>query len=150
MDITATLIVLTVVSVFIEVDFLSSLHAHAIIIKKIVDDLEQCFSDTKEKHCRAILDDQHQASAIRDSNMKELLNSFITLVKPGLYPYHRTFEVTSRAFKTLRKDDIKTAQNAKRVIDGYDEMMVVYKKWHNCLYREIRKRYLYIKRFCHN
>ncbi len=147
-----------------EVDFLSSLHAHAIIIKKIVDDLEQCFSDTKEKHCRAILDDQHQASAIRDSNMKELLNSFITPVdRESIYrvitqldwiaisirhfvmeakaygitrldqDYTRIIEhlklqaeLLSAGFQTLRKDDIKTAQNAKRVRDSYDEMIVVY------------------------
>ncbi len=63
-----------------EVDFLSSLHTHAMTIKKIVDDLEQCFSYAKEAHCHAIVEDQHQASAVRDSNMKELLDAFITPV----------------------------------------------------------------------
>ena len=69
-----------------EVDFLSSLSQQAIIIKKIIDDLEHCFSEGKEKHCQAILEDQHQASQIRDSNMKELLNTFITPIdKESIY-----------------------------------------------------------------
>ncbi len=147
-----------------EVDFLSSLHTHAMIIKKIVDDLEQCFSHAKEEHCRAILDDQHQSSAIRDSNMKELLNSFITPVDResiyrvitqldwiaismrhfvleakayGMTQLDREYtamighlklqaELLSAGFKTLRKDDKKTAQSAKRVRESYDEMMDIY------------------------
>ncbi len=147
-----------------EVDFLSSLSAHAMIIKKIVDDLEHCFLDAKEAHCTAILEDQHQADKIRDTNMKELLNSFITpidresiyrviteldwiaisirhFVKEAKayklkeldqeYPImieHLKLqaELLTAGFKTLKKDDEKTAQSAKRVRDTYDDLMNVY------------------------
>ena len=61
-----------------EIDFLSALHTHAMIIKKIIDDFEKCFIKEDEKHCQFILEDQHQAKEIRDSNMKNLLNVFIT------------------------------------------------------------------------
>ena len=61
-----------------EIDFISALHSHAMIIKKIIDDLEKCFISEDDTHCLAILDDQHQAKKIRDNNMKDLLNVFIT------------------------------------------------------------------------
>ena len=147
-----------------EVDFLSSLSAHAMIIKKIVDDLEHCFLDAKEAHCRAILEDQHQSDKIRDTNMKELLNSFITPIdRESIYrviteldwiaisirhfvkeakAYHikeldqeypimiehlkLQAELLAAGFKTLKKDDEKTAQSAKRVRDTYDDLMDVY------------------------
>ncbi len=61
-----------------EIDFLAALDEHAMIIKKITDDLQKCFIEDNEKSCQAILQDQHQAQAIRDKNMKNLLNVFIT------------------------------------------------------------------------
>lgn len=61
-----------------EIDFLSALDEHAMIIKHIVDDLQKCFIEANEKSCQAILQDQHNAQAIRDQNMKNLLNVFIT------------------------------------------------------------------------
>lgn len=61
-----------------EIDFISALHTHAMSIKKIIDDLEKCIIKKNEKHCRAILEVQHQAKKIRDNNMKDLLNVFIT------------------------------------------------------------------------
>lgn len=61
-----------------EIDFLSALDEHAMIIKHIVDDLHKCFIESNEKSCQAILNDQYQAQAIRDKNMKNLLNVFIT------------------------------------------------------------------------
>jgi uncharacterized protein Yka (UPF0111/DUF47 family) len=147
-----------------EIDFLSALNNHAMIIKKIVDDLEACFSHAKEEHCRAIIEDQHQASKIRDENMRELLNSFITPIdRESIYRVItqldwiaisvRHFVIEAKAyevkkldeeytimiehlklqaelltagFKTLRKDDKKTAQSAKRVRDAYDDLMDVY------------------------
>ncbi len=61
-----------------EIDFLAALDEHAMIIKQITDDLQKCFIEANEKSCQAILQDQHQAQAIRDKNMKNLLNVFIT------------------------------------------------------------------------
>lgn len=61
-----------------EIDFLSALDEHAMIIKHIVDDLQKCFIEANEKSCQAILHDQHKAQAIRDKNMQNLLNVFIT------------------------------------------------------------------------
>ena len=61
-----------------EIDFLAALNEHAMIIKHIADDLQKCFIESHEKSCQAILHDQHQAQAIRDKNMKNLLNVFIT------------------------------------------------------------------------
>lgn len=61
-----------------EIDFISAMQAHAMIIKHIVDDLQKCFIEENESHCQSILHDQHKAQAIRDKNMKHLLNVFIT------------------------------------------------------------------------
>jgi len=147
-----------------EVNFLSSLSTHAMIVNKIVDDLDNCFSHAKEEHCKAILEDQHQASAIRDNNMKELLNTFITPIdRESIYrvvteldwiaisirhfvieakAYHikqldpeyiiiigklkLQAELLAAGFKTLRKDDKKTARSTKRVRDSYDDLMDIY------------------------
>ncbi len=61
-----------------EIDFLAALDTHAMIINKIMHDLEKCFIQQDEAHCQSILNDQHQAGEIRDTNMKDLLNVFIT------------------------------------------------------------------------
>lgn len=61
-----------------EIDFISALQEHAMIIKYIVDDLQKCFIDANDESCQAILHDQHKAQKIRDKNMKNLLNVFIT------------------------------------------------------------------------
>ncbi len=61
-----------------EIDFISAMHRHAEAIKKITDDLEKCFIKQKSKYCRNILDDTHQAAKIRDENMQNLLQTFIT------------------------------------------------------------------------
>ena len=61
-----------------EIDFLAALNEHAMIIKQITDDLQKCLIEANKKSCQAILHDQHQAQAIRDKNMKNLLNVFIT------------------------------------------------------------------------
>ena len=63
-----------------EVDFLTALNEHFMAIKKITDDLYKCFLEKNEASCYAILEDQHQAKEIRDNNMKNLLNTFITPV----------------------------------------------------------------------
>ncbi|WP_178862805.1 DUF47 domain-containing protein [Thiomicrorhabdus cannonii] len=61
-----------------EVDFLGALNLHAQAIKRITHDLQACFIDGNETSCQAVIEDQHQAKNIKDTNMNELLNSFIT------------------------------------------------------------------------
>lgn len=149
-----------------EIDFLSALNEHAMIIKHIVDDLQKCFIQSNEKSCQAILDDQHQAQSIRDKNMKNLLNVFITpidresiyrviteldwiaisirhfLIEAKSYQIDEGNEVYNALIKkiqlqaelltagfiTLKNNHKKTAQNAKRVRDTYDELMDIYVK----------------------
>lgn len=61
-----------------EVDFLEGLEAHSLSVHKITRDLYLCFIEEKEENCNAILNDEHEAQYIRDKNMKELFNAFIT------------------------------------------------------------------------
>jgi len=61
-----------------EVDFIKGLQEHAHIIETIIDDLLRCFAQKDDKYCKAILHDEHEAKKIRDKNMNELLNAFIT------------------------------------------------------------------------
>ncbi|MDX1796194.1 MAG: DUF47 family protein [Hydrogenovibrio sp.] len=61
-----------------ETDFLTGMQQHAESIKKITQDLHDCFINGDESSCQAIIDDQHRAQEIKEANMNELLNSFIT------------------------------------------------------------------------
>ncbi|WP_345991337.1 DUF47 family protein [Sulfurimonas sp. HSL-1716] len=61
-----------------EVDFVASLQEHSAIIHDIISDLHRCFVDMDAKSCSAILQDEHKAQEIREKNMNELLNAFIT------------------------------------------------------------------------
>ncbi len=61
-----------------EVDFIKGLHEHAGVIQTIIDDLLHCFTQKDSSRCEKIKHDQQQAKAIRDRNMSELLNAFIT------------------------------------------------------------------------
>jgi uncharacterized protein Yka (UPF0111/DUF47 family) len=147
-----------------EVDFLSALNEHSMIIKDITDDLYKCFLESNTQSCDAILEDQHKAREIRDTNMKELLNTFITpfdresiyrvitqldwiaisirhfVIETQAYNIHKLdkeygviiqhiqlqAELLTAGFKTLKTNQEKTAQSAKRVRDTYDELMDIY------------------------
>lgn len=147
-----------------EVDFLSALNEHSMIIKNITDDLYKCFLESNTQSCEAILEDQHKAKEIRDTNMKELLNTFITpfdresiyrvitqldwiaisirhfVIETQAYNINHLdkeygviikhiqlqAELLTAGFKTLRSNQEKTAQSAKRVRDTYDELMDIY------------------------
>jgi uncharacterized protein Yka (UPF0111/DUF47 family) len=61
-----------------EVDLIRYLQEHAAIIETIISDLMRCFGQKDCTCCQAILNDEHQAKQIRDRNMNELLNAFIT------------------------------------------------------------------------
>jgi uncharacterized protein Yka (UPF0111/DUF47 family) len=61
-----------------EVDFISALVEHSIVIDSIVNALYLCFIDAKEERCQDILANEHQAQEIKKRNMEELLNTFIT------------------------------------------------------------------------
>ena len=61
-----------------EVDCISGLQSQSLIVHKIIKELYQCFIDANEQSCNAILDDEHQAQAVREKNMNELLDTFLT------------------------------------------------------------------------
>ncbi len=147
-----------------EVDFVSALDEHSMIIKKITDDLYKCFLESNAASCKAILEDQHKAKNIRDTNMKELLNTFITpfdresiyrvitqldwiaisvrhfVIETQAYNINKLdeeygliikhiqlqAELLTAGFKTLKSNQQKTADNAQRVRDTYDELMDLY------------------------
>ena len=61
-----------------EVDFLSALQTQSKNITTITQNLYECF--IKKRGCNEILKVQNEASIIRDKNMQELLNVFITQI----------------------------------------------------------------------
>lgn len=61
-----------------EVDFITALQKHSLIIDNITQELYLCFIEANEDSCQAILDDEHQAQEIKEKNMNELLDTFIT------------------------------------------------------------------------
>ncbi|WP_319381080.1 DUF47 family protein [Thiomicrorhabdus sp.] len=61
-----------------EVDFLGALNLHVQAIRRIAHDLQACFIQGDAKCCQAVMDDEHQAKSIKENNMNELLDSFIT------------------------------------------------------------------------
>ena len=147
-----------------EVDFLSALNEHSMTIKKITDDLYKCFLQNDNRSCEAILQDQHKAKEIRDTNMKNLLDTFITpFDRESIYrvitqldwiaisirhfvieikAYNITqldekhailikqiqlqAELLTAGFKTIKTSANKTADNAQRVRDAYDDLMDIY------------------------
>ena len=147
-----------------EVDFLAALNEHSMTIKKITDDLYHCFLENDEQSCEAILQDQHKAKEIRDANMKDLLDTFITpfdresiyrvitqldwiaisvrhfVIEAKAYKINQLdenyaalikklqlqAELLTAGFKTVKSSAKKTADNAQRVRDTYDELMNIY------------------------
>ena len=61
-----------------EVDFNAALVEHSVVIDSIVNALYNCFIEAKEESCQKILANEHQAHAIKEKNLKELFNTFIT------------------------------------------------------------------------
>lgn len=61
-----------------EVDFIAGLQEHSRIIEQIVNELHLCFIDKNEDSCNTIIDDEYKAQLIREKNMNELLDTFIT------------------------------------------------------------------------
>ncbi len=61
-----------------EVDFHAALVEHATVVDSIIDALYSCFIEAKEESCQKILANEHQAQMIKEKNMSELLNTFIT------------------------------------------------------------------------
>ncbi|MDH4944099.1 hypothetical protein [Sulfurimonas sp. C5] len=147
-----------------EVDFLSALNQHAMVITKITDDLHKCFIEASQESCEAILQDIHKSQEMREKNMNELLSSFITpldresiyrvitqldwiavsithfVVEAKAYDIHlldanyavliEKLQLQSKlltaGFKTVKADAEKTAENAQRVRDTYNELVALY------------------------
>ena len=69
-----------------EIDFINAMNEHTFIIKKMTDNLYKCFIQNSSNACSLILEQQKEAVEIRDKNMKNLLNVFITPIdKESIY-----------------------------------------------------------------
>ena len=69
-----------------EIDFINAMNEHASIIRKMIDNLYKCFIENSSNACSLILEQQKEAVEIRDKNMKDLLNVFITPIdKESIY-----------------------------------------------------------------
>lgn len=105
-----------------ELDSITSLQEHSSIVHKIVQDLYQCFIDINEDSCKAILDDENKAQKIREKNMNELLNTFITPIdRESIYRVISQLDwiaVSIRHFALEAK-----AYNVKTLGDGYIDIL---------------------------
>lgn len=63
-----------------DIDFVSALEKQSHIVNKITKDLYICFIEGNQDNCTAILNDEHKAKKMKEKNMKELLDTFITPV----------------------------------------------------------------------
>jgi uncharacterized protein Yka (UPF0111/DUF47 family) len=99
-----------------EVDFISALLEHSLVIDSIVNALYLCFIDAKEERCQDILTNEHQAQSIKEKNMGELLNTFITPIdRESIYRVItqldwiavsiRHFVLEAKAYKICSLDD---------------------------------------------
>lgn len=64
----------------VEIDFFQDLCEQAQATRDTLDDLYRCFVETKEQSCRAILNDEHRAGALKERNMNDLGRAFMTPV----------------------------------------------------------------------
>lgn len=60
------------------VDFVKALQQQSLITNSVINDLYSCFIHLDENACETILNDEHKADEIKDKNMHDLLNAFIT------------------------------------------------------------------------
>ncbi len=61
-----------------EINFVSMLQQQAIAIDHMIEDLSSCFIEANQLSCDAIMEDVHNTKNIKETNMKQLLNAFIT------------------------------------------------------------------------
>ena len=61
-----------------EIDFVGMLQKQALSTHKMIEDFCDCFIEQDEKDCNSIINDEHKTKIIKNKNMHELLNAFIT------------------------------------------------------------------------
>ncbi len=61
-----------------EVDFIGMLQEQSLVTHKMVKHLHSCFTEVDHSDCHAILKDEHKTKHIKNRNMENLLNVFIT------------------------------------------------------------------------
>lgn len=61
-----------------EIDFVGMLQEQSLATHKMIEDLYKCFIDTEDKSCSSIIEDEHKTKRLKDRNMNQLLNTFIT------------------------------------------------------------------------
>lgn len=123
-----------------EVDFLSALNTHAKAIQQIAHDLNGCFIEEDSACCQAIQDDHHQAKQIKEANMKELLDSFITPIdRESIFRIIsqldwiavsiRHFMIEAKAYEINQLHDgykmifFQITQSADHLANGFDKLI---------------------------
>ncbi|MBD3792981.1 MAG: DUF47 family protein [Campylobacterales bacterium] len=115
-----------------EVEFIGGLIKQSEMIQEIMNALQECFIEQNENQCQAILQNEHKAQKIRESNMNELLNAFLTPIdRESLYRVItqmdwialsiRHFVLEAKAYEIKQLDDgyidiLRALQQASRTL----------------------------------
>jgi len=147
-----------------EIDFIKDMSLHAKLINKLTNNLYKYFIEGNSNASALILQEQKEAARVRDKNMKNLLQVFITPIdKESIYRITtqldwiaisiKHFMQEAQAYKmykldndfkelfkllilqsqyllagieTVKKNPEKSALNAQKVRDIYDELVSLY------------------------
>lgn len=61
-----------------EINFVQMLQEQAVAIDQTIDDLYECFIKNSDERCKAIEEDTHHTKLLKEKNMNQMLNAFIT------------------------------------------------------------------------
>lgn len=61
-----------------ELDFVGMLQEQSSSTHKMIEDLYICFIEGSSENCKSIIEDEHRTKHLKNKNMNQLLNSFIT------------------------------------------------------------------------
>lgn len=61
-----------------EINFVQMLQEQAVAIDQTIDDLYACFIENSDERCKAIEKDAHHTKLLKEKNMNQMLNAFIT------------------------------------------------------------------------
>ncbi len=61
-----------------DINFIEMLQEQSQAVHKIILDLHNCFIETSQENCDSITEDEHKTKSLKDRNMTQLLNAFIT------------------------------------------------------------------------
>ena len=61
-----------------DINFIEMLQEQSQAVHKIILDLHKCFIETSQENCDSITEDEHKTKSLKDRNMTQLLDAFIT------------------------------------------------------------------------